>query len=464
MRSLALWLVLFGAYAGCLGIDAFAQSDYGGDEPHYLLTAESIVSDGDFDLTDEYAERSYASFYPYELDVHGKPTAGRIHEPHGIGYPLAIAPVYALGGPKLVELVMAALAALAFVLGAALARQVVPEPWVSAGTLVVGLSPPALAYGATVYPELPAGAVLAGAALCALRVREHPRLRWVYGGAMLVAVLPWLGTKFLAGGVPIIAALAYWTHRRGRRLTAIIAAEVVAGSLVVFATLNEALYGGPTPYSADIEGETATGAEFPLGYLERAPRLIALWLDRDYGLLRWAPVTALAFLAVWLLWRSRRDRLARAVPGRADEEAAALLALAACAGVVAVAAFLAPTMFGFWFPPRHLAAGLPLVVVFVAWGLRHVPRALGFALSAVTLLGSAWLYFELRTERVDGWVAPDTDAPWGPLERLWPLYGTDSPGEIVATSLVLAGLAGLALWEWRNWRQTAGITRRAYSP
>ena len=39
-----------------------------------------------------------------------------------------------------------------------------------------------------------------------------------------------------------------------------------------------------------------------------------------------------------------------------------------------VAAFLAPTMFGFWFPPRHLLAGLPLAIPLVAWGLRHLPR------------------------------------------------------------------------------------------
>src|SRR3712207_8073092 len=85
-------------------------------------------------------------------------------------------------------------------------------------------------------------------------------------------------------------------------------------------------------------------------------------------------------------------------------------------------------------------------------------------LGALTLAGSAWLFVALRTNRVDGWVAPDTGAPLGPLEALLPLYGTDSLGELVATSLVVAALAGLAFWEWRSWRQTAGITRRAYSP
>ena len=38
----------------------------------------------------------------------------------------------------------------------------------------------------------------------------------------------------------------------------------------------------------DHTGEAATDADFPGGYLERAYRLVALFLDRNYGLLRWA--------------------------------------------------------------------------------------------------------------------------------------------------------------------------------
>ena len=131
---------------------------------------------------------------------------------------------------------------------------------------------------------------------------------------------------------------------------------------------------GRRPYAADVPGETATDAAFPGGYLERAYRLVALFLDRDYGLLRWAPVFALAFAGLWWLWRSRRDRLARAVPGVRAIEVAAGLCAAALGAQLLVAAFGAPTMFGFWFPPRHLLAGLPLAVPLVAWGLRHLPR------------------------------------------------------------------------------------------
>ena len=63
-RTLALWLLLFGVYAATIGLDAFAGSDYGGDEPHYLLAAHSVVHDGDVDVRDEYAERAYSRVLP----------------------------------------------------------------------------------------------------------------------------------------------------------------------------------------------------------------------------------------------------------------------------------------------------------------------------------------------------------------------------------------------------------------
>src|SRR5918995_5025564 len=105
-RTLALWLLLFGVYAATLGLDAFGASDYGGDEPHYLLAAESLVEDGDLDVKDQYAARAYERFYPYDLDRHGRETRGRLHEPHRAGFPLLIAPAYAIGGEPGVGLLM----------------------------------------------------------------------------------------------------------------------------------------------------------------------------------------------------------------------------------------------------------------------------------------------------------------------------------------------------------------------
>jgi hypothetical protein len=460
-RTLALWLLLFGVYAATLGLDAFGDSDYGGDEPHYLLAAESLLDDGNVDVKDEYAARAYDDFYPYDLDRHGEETEGRLNEPHGIGFPLFILPAYAAGGAQGVELFLAAIAALALALAYRLALRVVPDPWAIGAAAVAGLSPPFLAYGTAAYPELTAGAALAGAALLALRLDGRPSRLAAFGCFALLGFLPWLGAKFALPGlvIGVFAARSLWRARK--RTLAVGAVELSLFSLALMVGINEALYGGPTPYSADVEGETATDASFPAGYLERGYRLVALFLDREYGLLRWAPVFALAFAGVWWLWRSLRDRLARAVPGVREIEVAAGLCAAALGAQLVVAGLLAPTMFGFWFPPRHLLASLPLAVPLVAWGLRHAPRA-GIALSLLTLAASAWLYVDVRWGS-GSFVTERPDAPFGPLGDAFPLFGSEGGWAYWLAAAIGVALALLAVREVRHSRQTAGATRARYS-
>ncbi|MEY2513901.1 MAG: hypothetical protein QOJ89_1259 [bacterium] len=453
-RTAAVWFVLFAAYAATIGLHAFGSTQYGGDEPHHLLTAESIVSDQDVDLRDEYATRAYRAWYPYVLERHGRLTNGQANEPHGIGFPVLIAPAYAVGGPLAVQLLVAAIAALAFTLGGAIARRVVPEPWASAATLGCGLSPPALAYSTTVTPELTAAALLAFAALLALRVRELPRIRWVAGAAIALAMLPWLGLAFALPGAVVALAMVHWLRRRARGFAVLVVAEVLLFSAVMFVTINDQLFGGFTPTVADVPGRAIDDLTLS-DVADRAPRLVGLWLDRSYGMLRWAPVLALAFFALWLLWRSRRDRLARALPDHIDVEIAAMLCALVCTAQVFVAAFIAPTMFGFWFPGRYLIPALPLAVALVAWGLRHAPRT-GGVLVALTIATSVWWYAELR---IGGGaiVGPSSRAPLGPLDEALPLFGTGSVGATVAIGLAVAALVALAAFEWRAWRTQSGL-------
>ena len=76
MRVLAVWAVLFAAYAATLGVDAVGSEDFAGDEPRHLLTAESIVSDFDIDLGDEFATRAYAEFHPASCGRRGRSCSG----------------------------------------------------------------------------------------------------------------------------------------------------------------------------------------------------------------------------------------------------------------------------------------------------------------------------------------------------------------------------------------------------
>jgi hypothetical protein len=357
-RALALWLLLFGVYAATIGLDG-----HQGHEPQYLLAAKALAEDGSTDASDD-----------------------------GLGFPLLILPAYAIGGDDAVELFLAAVGALALALAYGLARKVSPDPWALGAAAAAGLSAPLVAWSTTVYPELSAGAALAGAALLALELDERPRWRPAFGCFLLLGTLPWLGVRFVPAGVVIgvFAARALWRSRR--RTLAIGSVELALFSVAVCVGINEALYDAPTPYS---NAESATGAASLADYVERLPRLVTLFVDPDFGLLRWAPLFALAFVGLWWLWRSRRDHLARAVPALHTAELAAGLCASVLAVQLGVAVLLAPDADGDWFAARHLIPALPLAVPLVALGLRRLPRA-GLVLAVATIAISVWLYADVR--------------------------------------------------------------------
>jgi ABC-type xylose transport system permease subunit len=268
-----------------------------------------------------------------------------------------------------------------------------------------------------------AGTLLAGAVVLGLRARDEPRLRWAFWCAALVAALPWLGVQFAGPGAVIAVALAVWLRRRQRGLAAFVALEVILTSAVVYVTVNDRLFGGPTPHAARLPGDSPTGATSVHDHLERAGRLLGLWLDRDAGLLRWAPIVALAGFAAWLLWRSRRERVALAVPERADAEVAAGLLLVTVAAVGAIAVFAAPALHGSWLVPPAVWPAFPAVAALAAWGLRHAPRV-GTALAVLTLVASIWLLVAGRLDHAAGVAPPSGALPWGGAERVLPRFPT----------------------------------------
>jgi hypothetical protein len=287
----------------------------------------------------------------------------------------------------------------------------VPEPWATRGALAVGLSPPAVIAATTIAPDAVAASALAGAAALALAARERPLARLTAWAGLLLATLPWLGVRFVAPGLVVLAGVFRWPRRRQRGLAGLVGVEVALFSAVLFVSINDRLYGGLTPYAVLPEGESATGAHGLTAHLERWPRLVWLWIGAPEGLLLWAPVCALAFVAVWLLVRSRRERLARVLGEQADVEVTAGFLIAVCAAAVVASAFLSPTIAGPWFGGRQLVVVLPLIGALASWGLRRFPRA-GTLLVALALLGTVWVLVAVRLD-ADAGVAPPRGAlPW----------------------------------------------------
>jgi hypothetical protein len=99
LREPVLFVATFLAYVA-LGFFLPGAAGAQGDEPHYLVMAQSLWSDGDLDLSDEYGNLEHSAFYPTRLDPHVSPNSppGRLYSLHGAGLSLLVLPGYALAG------------------------------------------------------------------------------------------------------------------------------------------------------------------------------------------------------------------------------------------------------------------------------------------------------------------------------------------------------------------------------
>jgi len=78
-------------------------------------------------------------------------------------------------------------------------------------------------------------------------------------------------------------------------------------------------------------------------------------------------------------------------------------------------------------------------------------------LAVVTLGGTAWLLWLDRSVEVRGWLAVDSDAPWGPLVVVFPDFTRLYWWPVVVCVLIAVGVVVLV---WRE-RRAAGEWRRA---
>ncbi len=67
----------------------------GGDEPHYLVVAQSIYKDHDLDLKNQYENKDYFIFHPVTLNPHIRRIKNKQYSIHSYGMGFILVPVYA---------------------------------------------------------------------------------------------------------------------------------------------------------------------------------------------------------------------------------------------------------------------------------------------------------------------------------------------------------------------------------
>jgi hypothetical protein len=372
------WQVALAVFLFAWTLTTHGKYSVSGDEPHYLMMTHSLVVDGDLELENNYAGNDGRLFGHDGLapGLHAIPArTGTRRSTHSVGLAMFLVPVYAVARQvarlpseplltrfrmdrglftySIVSLFLMALTAVGLMLLAdGLAALAGPR---AAALLAIGIgvSPPVVSHSFLVFPEVLALFCTAVVVWLTLKPETGtPRDRIeLLAAALVLGVLPWAHHKYLLY-TPGLLFLLLWTRWAGvRRLSG---AERVAG-VVAVAGPQLALHlwtwyewgalGGPI---------TVTTAGLPFSLDTFKAGIFGLWMDRQSGLLAYAP---LYWVLPACMWVTRRTTWPYLVP-------AMLLVLPAASYTVAWWAGFSPA-------GRYVVPMIPLAAVVLAGALRH---------------------------------------------------------------------------------------------
>lgn len=296
-RSLFLPAVLI-AYA-VVSLRVQDQVGPQGDEPHYLMVADSLLRDGDLSLEEDYRAGRYLAFHDEPLEPHYRVRGrhGEIFSLHAIGLSLVLLPAYALGGYPLASLFAAGLGVLLALEIRLLLRRVLDDAPLADGLAwAIAFAPPLLHYAGLLFTEVPAALLVAAGLRHAWDAREwSPRRALAVASA--VSFLPWLNVRYAP--LTVILLLLALAGRPSRGALAAMAVPPVLCAVLVMG-YHQWLYGFVDP-------RRVYGRRPEFAFATLGEGLPGLFLDQEFGLLVYAPLFVLALPGLaWLLYRRPR--------------------------------------------------------------------------------------------------------------------------------------------------------------
>jgi hypothetical protein len=439
----------------------------GGDEPHYLVIAQSLWRDHDLKIENNHVRGDTQEYYRQPLKPHYlvKGKDRQIYSIHPVGLPIVAAPIYAAGGyPAVVAFIVLCAAAAASCLWLAAARLTGSGPAATIGWLGAATTAPFVFNSITVYPEIPAAACAMAAWLLATRSGGLTSRRGLaVACGILLAALPWLSSKYalMMAAIGLVALGRIWwpvdpvpgvlepkpetppTATPRQRIAASIALGLpMVVSVGVWMAFFQWIWGSPFP-SVVYGSQRMVGPE----YLVRgAPGLL---FDQEYGIVAAAPIfaAALAGLAVMLAAGGPARRVAIEVAG-------SFVAL-----LVPVAAF------HIWWGGsgaigRPVIAGILLLGLPLAWLARRIADHAVAPAALIVLLAASWaqaLFLAFAQQGLllvagrDG--VSRLLSYWSPSWRLWSLAPSflmqPPPIAWAFTAIWLVAMAAAAVVIWR---------------
>ena len=270
-----------------------------GDEPHYLILAQSLIKDGDLRIENNHRRGDYLAYSLNAAapDYLRRGTNGEIYSIHAPGLAVLIAPAMWLFGYAGVVAFLGLIAALS----TALVWYVADGATGSAASAWFGwaccaLTTPFFFQATEVFPDgIAATCLLVGTIPLwdGLKARPLPNSatsdtwRWIVSGASL-AILPWLQTRLAVLAIAA-AALVCLRVRSGRQLLAFAVVPIIGAAL--WFGFFVVVYGTPNP-TAPYGPYTQTSV---VNLLRGFPGLL---FDQQFGLIPNAPVYGFALVGV----------------------------------------------------------------------------------------------------------------------------------------------------------------------
>ncbi len=362
-------LVFFGILYTVFAVFFVRTTLLHGDEPQYLLITQSLLHDGDIDLSNATKE-SDLEFHQKTVQPRRAPASppGRVHSAHPIGLGILLAPVYWLGltaadHPRLACVLLVAVTSAMSVLLAF--RWLIDQDVSPAGALLtsigVGISPLMFLFSTQLYPEVFALV----AALIVLTVLARPLARTrvrqsALGIVVILVALPLLHQRLLP--MAVFLGLLMWLHVR--EIPDRVSILKSSGVILTLATAAYILY--HLHFSGDIWGPFKPGNADVLDFEHLPTALVGQWLDARVGLLNNSPIFVGALVGVVAMAVSRDRRL--------------LIVVGIYATTACVNALSNDWRFGYCFPSRFMVTALPALLIPLAYTM---DRALNRSASLV---------------------------------------------------------------------------------
>ncbi len=362
-------ILLASALASGMLADRFIRTPLfpGGDEPHYLVIAQSLWRDGDLRIENNHHRRDYDEYFHRDLAPHylTRGVDREIYSIHPIGMPVLMTPVYAAGGYELVVAAFVLLGAIALTIGWRLAWAVTGSAGASTfGWAVLAFGVPWVFNTFAVYPEIPAAAAtLAAFSLTAGWRPGHTPSRPAHlhvarfvGAGLALGALPWFSTKYavMAGALGLVVLARLWLPvpspdlRRAALARTFALGLPCAVSLAGWFTFFRTIWGTWSP-AAPYGSQRETRIDYlPQG----GPGLL---FDQEYGIVLFAPALLMVLPGLLALWRQGRG------PRRVAIELTAVWG-----GLLAVVGAFHIWWGGSAIVGRPVIAALPLLVLPVA--------------------------------------------------------------------------------------------------